>query len=126
MIQWQAVVYPVSLTSLMYAGSLVMTLLNSLREHSNDGEGHSSNCTNSGLQIFIDKMLSIASDVSTWRNYFVVSIFTIWTLLLDPCFFRFHCNPPIFKVETLHRFVRFVDDKFYVRVLFSFPELSCT
>ncbi|XP_057505608.1 CAAX prenyl protease 2 [Actinidia eriantha] len=71
---WQAVVYPVSLTSLMYAGSLVTTLLNSLREHSNDGEGHSSTCTNSGLQIFIDKMLSIASNVSTWRNYFVAPV----------------------------------------------------
>ncbi|KAL7247845.1 hypothetical protein ACSBR2_002702 [Camellia fascicularis] len=74
---WQAVVYPVSLTSLLYAGSLVlksMSLLNSWKEHWNDSEGHSSNCINNVLQMVIGKMFSIASNVSAWRNYFVAPL----------------------------------------------------
>lgn len=74
---WQAAVYPVSLTSLLYAGSLVlksMSLLNSRKEHWNDSEGHSSNCINNVLQMVIGKMFSIASNVSAWRNYFVAPL----------------------------------------------------
>ncbi|KAF5954011.1 hypothetical protein HYC85_006867 [Camellia sinensis] len=74
---WQAVVYPVSLTSLLYAGSLVlksMSLLNSWKEHWNDSEGRSSNCINNGLQMVIGKMFSIVSNVSAWRNYFVAPL----------------------------------------------------
>ncbi|CAL5389280.1 unnamed protein product [Camellia sinensis] len=74
---WQAVVYPVSLTSLLYAGSLVlksMSLLNSWKEHWNDSEGHSSNCINNALQMVIGKMFSIVSNVSAWRNYFVAPL----------------------------------------------------
>ncbi|THG05913.1 hypothetical protein TEA_007004 [Camellia sinensis var. sinensis] len=74
---WQAVVYPVSLTSLLYAGSLVlksMSLLNSWKEHWNDSEGHSSNCMNNVLQMVIGKMFSIVSNVSAWRNYFVAPL----------------------------------------------------
>ncbi|KAL6988400.1 CAAX prenyl protease 2, variant 2, partial [Sarracenia purpurea var. burkii] len=73
----QAVVYPVFLTSLMYAGSFVlksMSLLNSWREHCNVGESHSSNCIKNVLPIFIGKMFSLASNVLAWRNYFVAPI----------------------------------------------------
>ncbi|KAI8563058.1 hypothetical protein RHMOL_Rhmol03G0083900 [Rhododendron molle] len=74
---WQAVVYPVTLTSLMYAGSLVLksiALLASWKEQCNDGEGQPSNCTVIVLQRFIGKVFSIASNVSAWRNYFVAPI----------------------------------------------------
>ncbi|CAL5387495.1 unnamed protein product [Camellia sinensis] len=75
--RWQAVVYPVSLTSLLYAGSLVlksMSLLNSWKEHWNDSDGRSSNCINNVLQMVIGKMFSIVSNVSAWRNYFVAPL----------------------------------------------------
>lgn len=91
--QWQAVVYPVTLTSLMYAGSLVLksiALLASWKEQCNDGEGQPSNCTENVLQRFIGKVFSIASNVSAWRNYFVVSIFTFLLLLINPPF-SFYC-----------------------------------
>ncbi|KAH7855619.1 hypothetical protein Vadar_026795 [Vaccinium darrowii] len=74
---WQAVVYPVTLTSLMYAGSLTLKsilLLASWKEQCNDGEGQLSNCTENVLQRFIGKIFSVASNVSAWRNYFVAPI----------------------------------------------------
>ncbi|CAH2080505.1 unnamed protein product [Thlaspi arvense] len=86
---WQAVVYPVSLTSLMYAGSLVLksiSLLKSWKEHRNDGEGHSSNCMDNVLQILISKMLSFASDVLSWR-YFIVMKLSLFCLVYDAQFF---------------------------------------
>ncbi|KAA8516708.1 hypothetical protein F0562_016786 [Nyssa sinensis] len=74
---WQAVVFPISLTSLMYAGSLVLkylSLLNSLNERWNCSGDHSFNCIKNVLQKFIDWMFSIGSNVSAWRNYFVAPL----------------------------------------------------
>ena len=79
--QWQAVVFPVSLTSLMYAGSLVlkfMILVELRRERSSDGEGLSFECIKSALQGFLELIISVASNVLAWRNFVVVSILTIW------------------------------------------------
>ncbi|XAR64657.1 hypothetical protein NMG60_11008416 [Bertholletia excelsa] len=117
---WQAVVYPVSLTSLMYAGSLVLksiSLLKSWKEHRNDGEGHSSNCMDNVLQILISKMLSFASDVLSWR-YFIVAPLTeelvfracMISLLLCGGFrtysIIFFC-PIFFSLAHLHHFLEF-------------------
>ncbi|XP_052173359.1 CAAX prenyl protease 2 isoform X2 [Diospyros lotus] len=74
---WQAVVYPVLLTSLMYAGSVVLklaSLVNSWKEYWNAGQDHSSNFTNNVLQIWIGRMFSIASNIAAWRNYFVAPL----------------------------------------------------
>ncbi|KAI9153697.1 hypothetical protein LWI28_015213 [Acer negundo] len=74
---WQAVVFPLSLTSLMYAGSLVlksMLLLKSWKKNMNDGGGVSSDCIKSALQTFLDYMISMASDVMAWRNYVVAPL----------------------------------------------------
>ncbi|TXG58286.1 hypothetical protein EZV62_016115 [Acer yangbiense] len=74
---WQAVVFPLSLTSLMYAGSLVlksMSLLKSWKKNMNDGGGVSSDCIKSALQTFLDYMISMASDVMAWRNYVVAPL----------------------------------------------------
>ncbi|XP_059646705.1 CAAX prenyl protease 2 [Cornus florida] len=74
---WQAVVFPLSLTSLMYAGSLVLkslSLLNSLNEHWNSLGDHASDCIKNVLQEFTGWMFSVASSVSAWRNYFVAPL----------------------------------------------------
>ncbi|KAK2655315.1 hypothetical protein Ddye_008367 [Dipteronia dyeriana] len=73
---WQAVVFPLSLTSLMYAGSLVlksMFLLKSWKKNTNNG-GVSSDCIKSALQTFLDYMISMFSNVMAWRNYVVAPL----------------------------------------------------
>ncbi|KAK9122768.1 hypothetical protein Sjap_012370 [Stephania japonica] len=68
---WQAVVYPLSLTSLMYAGSLVsksLSLLSSWKEDEHDVSFcHVKNIS----QRFLDWVSSVASNVLAWRNYVV-------------------------------------------------------
>ncbi|XP_059463116.1 CAAX prenyl protease 2 isoform X2 [Corylus avellana] len=68
---WQAVVFPLSLTSLMYAGSLVLKILllvDSRRENANrGGEGIS-------LQNFLASIVSVASNVLAWRSYVVAPL----------------------------------------------------
>ncbi|XP_047337052.1 CAAX prenyl protease 2-like [Impatiens glandulifera] len=66
---WQAVVYPLSLTSLMYSGSLVLNVLSlwSSNGISSDGQDHI-------LSNFSDKMLQHISNISAWRNYIVAPL----------------------------------------------------
>lgn len=74
--QWEAFVFPVSLTSLMYAGSLVhksVLLADSWRQNLNDGEDFSFEWAKSVVQEFLDSIISVASNVLAWRNYVVVS-----------------------------------------------------
>lgn len=78
--QWQAAVFPLSLTSLMYAGSLVLKsllLVDSWKQHVNEGGGLSFDCIKDILSNFLAWMSSISSNVLAWRNYVVVSLFTI-------------------------------------------------
>lgn len=78
--QWQAAVIPLSLTSLMYAGSFCLKsllLMESWKEHLNEDGGLSFDCVKHLLQNFIDWMSSAASNVLAWRNYVVVSFFII-------------------------------------------------
>ncbi|KAE8098536.1 hypothetical protein FH972_016590 [Carpinus fangiana] len=70
---WQAVVFPLSLTSLMYAGSLVLKtllLVDSRRENANrGGEGISLQNQN-----FLASIVSVASNVLAWRSYVVAPL----------------------------------------------------
>lgn len=71
--QWQGVVYPLLLTSLIYAGSLVselLLLLQSWRE--NDGGCSFFNDIKSFVQTIPAWVLTGASNVSVWRNLVVV------------------------------------------------------
>lgn len=84
--QWQAVVFPLSLTSLMYAGSLVLKsllLLDSWKEQWHNGGQLSFD----GLKYVVGKsiiwMYSIASSVMAWRNYIVVSILPSYCVHLN-------------------------------------------
>ncbi|KAF5737460.1 CAAX prenyl protease 2 [Tripterygium wilfordii] len=74
---WQAVVFPLSLTSLMYAGSLMlksMLLLNSMKEHAAHGGGISLDCIKNAFRDVIGWIDFVAHDVSAWRNYVVAPV----------------------------------------------------
>lgn len=83
--QWQAVVLPVSLTCLMYAGSLVLKallLVDRWRERVSRGEELSYEYIQGSLLGFVDSIISVASNVSAWRNYVVVSMVCPLNLIL--------------------------------------------
>lgn len=74
---WQAVVFPVSLTCLMYAGSLVLKallLVDKWRERVSRGEELSYEYIQGSLQGFIGLIISVASNVSAWRNFVVAPL----------------------------------------------------
>ncbi|KAL0347064.1 UNVERIFIED_CONTAM: CAAX prenyl protease 2 [Sesamum calycinum] len=70
---WQALVFPLSLTSFMYTGSFAWKLLSMLQasnEHLNSGGDE----LVSSFRKFVDWVLSLTSSVSSWRNYFVAPL----------------------------------------------------
>ncbi|XP_021670062.2 CAAX prenyl protease 2 isoform X2 [Hevea brasiliensis] len=74
---WQAVVFPISLTSLMYAGSFCLKLLllvESWKEHLNECGGFSFGYIKNLMQNFIAWMSSTSSNVLAWRNYVVAPL----------------------------------------------------
>lgn len=80
--QWQAMVLPLALTSLMYAGSLFLKsllLLDFMRHHTAFDGGLSFDSFKCASTRFIDWLSAISSNVLTWRNYVVVS--TIITIV---------------------------------------------
>ncbi|XP_058087391.1 CAAX prenyl protease 2 isoform X2 [Magnolia sinica] len=75
---WQAVVFPLSLTSLLYTGSLVSKctfLASAWNENKFHAEGCSVECIKRAPQRLLDQIQSIASNVLAWRVY-VVAPFT--------------------------------------------------
>ncbi|KAK6139920.1 hypothetical protein DH2020_026296 [Rehmannia glutinosa] len=74
---WQALVFPLSLSSFMYTGSFAVKLLSMLQasnEHLNSDENLSAVCIKNIFLRIIDWVVSKTSCVSSWRNYFVVSV----------------------------------------------------
>jgi prenyl protein peptidase len=74
--QWQALILPLALTSLMYAGSLLLKslqLFDFWRQHGFFGGGLSFDSFKCAATRFIDWLSEISSNVMTWRNYIVVS-----------------------------------------------------
>ena len=74
-------VFPLSLTSLMYAGSLVlksMLIMSSWKEYRNQCEGMTIDYVKIGPQNILNWVFSTTSSILAWRNYVVVSIFTIY------------------------------------------------
>ncbi|ONH96201.1 hypothetical protein PRUPE_7G112900 [Prunus persica] len=75
--QWQAVIFPLTLTALMYGGSLVLKsllLMSALREHMNFGGGLSFNNIKNLSEEIVACSRSIASDVLVWRTYVVAPL----------------------------------------------------
>ncbi|XP_022767104.1 CAAX prenyl protease 2 [Durio zibethinus] len=74
---WQAVLFPLFLTNLMYAGSLMLKsilLVNKWKEHRNQ-DGRPLLCSiKSTLLSFSDQMSSVASNVLFWRNLVVAPL----------------------------------------------------
>ncbi|XP_037492181.1 CAAX prenyl protease 2 isoform X3 [Jatropha curcas] len=75
---WQAVAFPLSLTSLMYAGSFLdklLMLVDSWKEDMNEGGGgFSFDSIKHLLQNFVVWMSSTASNVMAWRNFVVAPL----------------------------------------------------
>ncbi|CAL0321439.1 unnamed protein product [Lupinus luteus] len=74
---WQAVIFPLSLTSLMYAGYLFhksLLLLDSWREHRSSGGSLSFASCKYFSQCFLAWLSAISSNVLVWRNYVVAPI----------------------------------------------------
>ncbi|CAL9235736.1 unnamed protein product [Arabidopsis halleri] len=72
---WQGVVYPLLLTSLVYAGSLVLKLLLLLESLKENGGGCSSfDYIRSFFQTIPASVLTGASNVSVWRNFIVAPV----------------------------------------------------
>jgi len=78
--QWQAVVLPLCLTSLMYAGSIFdkcLLFLASWGQHTSSGDALSFDSCKFALQRFLDWLSVISSNILVWRNYVVVSTIVI-------------------------------------------------
>ncbi|KAF4355058.1 hypothetical protein F8388_022310 [Cannabis sativa] len=74
---WQAVVFPLSLTCLMYAGSLVLKtllLIDSFSRYANSSGDTSFGCIKYALKSLLDWGLSITSNILAWRNYVVAPL----------------------------------------------------
>ncbi|XP_019158487.1 PREDICTED: CAAX prenyl protease 2 isoform X1 [Ipomoea nil] len=69
---WQAAVFPLSLTALMYAGSLLEALLLLVSCQENQGDGTS--ILSTIPQRFVNSVFSMATNISAWRNYFVAPV----------------------------------------------------
>jgi len=75
--QWEAVIFPLCLTSLMYTGSFIhkfFSIWNAWTEHGNRQIDISFHGLKSALQSFINWMLSLVYNISVWRTYIVVSL----------------------------------------------------
>ncbi|XP_060201222.1 CAAX prenyl protease 2 [Lycium barbarum] len=73
---WQAVVFPLALTSLMYAGTLILNLLLLLDSGQEDRENGSSllDIIKNVVHEFIESISSMAYNIQAWRNYFVAPL----------------------------------------------------
>lgn len=74
---WQAVVFPLTLTSLMYAGTFILKLLlllDSGQEDGGNGRSLSLDSIKNVVHEFIESVSSMASDISAWRNFFVAPL----------------------------------------------------
>lgn len=75
--QWQAAVFPLFLTSLMYAGSMVLKsllLLNSWTTDMNNSGGLSLGCVKIVLWSLRAQMFAVASNILAWRNFLVAPL----------------------------------------------------
>ncbi|KAM0005441.1 putative Type II CAAX prenyl endopeptidase Rce1 [Helianthus debilis subsp. tardiflorus] len=75
--QWEAVVFPLCLTSLMYIGSFILKILSiwsSWAEHGDLQIDISFHGLKSGLQNLINWMVSAVYDISVWRMYIVAPL----------------------------------------------------
>ncbi|KAK6944025.1 Type II CAAX prenyl endopeptidase Rce1-like [Dillenia turbinata] len=74
---WHAMVFPIILTSLLYAGSLVLKFLSWVtywKEQRNSSGSLSFNSITDMLQEFPNSVASVASNIMFWRNYVVAPL----------------------------------------------------
>ncbi|KAI3881835.1 hypothetical protein MKX03_027455 [Papaver bracteatum] len=69
---WNAVVYPLSLTSLLYTGSFVTMLLSPKKSRKEEIVNDDIfSCLKNSIRGFLERMTSLTSNVLAWRNYVV-------------------------------------------------------
>ncbi|MCL7029620.1 hypothetical protein MKW94_021794, partial [Papaver nudicaule] len=69
---WNAVFYPLSLTTLLYIGSFVTMLLSPKKPRKEANVcGHLFWCLKNSIRGFLERMTSLTSNVLAWRNYVV-------------------------------------------------------
>ncbi|KAI3892877.1 hypothetical protein MKW92_026615 [Papaver armeniacum] len=72
---WNAVVYPISLTSFLYIGSFVTMLISPKKSRKEDNENADLFwCLKSFIWGFLERMTSLTSNVLAWRNYVVAPL----------------------------------------------------
>lgn len=74
---WQSVVFPLSLTCLIYAGSLVLKFLlfiDSFRRYLDSVGGFSFECAEYAFRSALDRGISVCSNILAWRNYVVAPL----------------------------------------------------
>lgn len=79
--QWHAVVFPFSLTSIVYAGSMVLKCLLLLDSWIEDGsQGIPFNCVHNVFRKIYCGSISVASNIGAWRNLVVVSFSVLFSI----------------------------------------------
>ncbi|MCL7032503.1 hypothetical protein MKW94_009108, partial [Papaver nudicaule] len=69
---WNAVFYPLSLTTLLYIGSFVTMLVSPKKPRKEDNIcGDLFWCLKNSIRGFLERMTSVTSNVLAWRNYVV-------------------------------------------------------
>ncbi|KAI3852567.1 hypothetical protein MKX03_019988 [Papaver bracteatum] len=72
---WNAVVYPLSLTSLLYTGSFVTMLLSPKKSRKEEIVNDDIfSCLKNSIRGFLERMTSLTSNVLAWRNYVVAPL----------------------------------------------------
>lgn len=105
--QWEAVVIPLFLTSLVYAGTLVSKLWLLMNSRIEDCTEDFCCQPTSFMQIviwaqhFVDRMLAYIHDVLAWRTHVVVSIIIAGSLLSTKFWFI------LINVKLAHYFTRY-------------------
>jgi hypothetical protein len=86
--QWQATIYPLLLTALLYLGPLVMAAFDSFTQCAQPySEAEASGWSVNSLANLVENINTLLSNILAWRNYVVVSasfVITIKFLFFPP------------------------------------------
>lgn len=70
--QWQATLYPLLLTALLYLGPLVMAALESLSDYASYETEPTAEFRRCSFSNLVGNLSSLTSDIYAWRNFVVV------------------------------------------------------
>jgi hypothetical protein len=80
--QWQATIYPLLLTALLYLGPLVMAAFDCFTQCAQPySEAEASGWSVNSLANLVENINTLVSNILAWRNYVVVSASFVITIL---------------------------------------------